>query len=81
MNNVDDGNGKKETRIKIIRITSLGNYSWDTSDSNADSGYGINDWTGADLMHELNGDYLNTSLSANTKWYICNSRRNNNFSK
>ena len=69
MNNVDDGTGVTETRIKLIRATSLGNYSWDTSDSSVNSGYGVNDWTGADLMTELNGDYLNTSLNTNTTWY------------
>ena len=33
------------------------------------SGYGVSDWSQADLMQELNGDYLNTNLSANTMWY------------
>ena len=69
MNHVDDGTGKKETRIKLIRNDSLGNYSWDSSDSTVNSGWGINDWTQADLMKELNGDYLNNNLTANTYWY------------
>ena len=69
MNNVDDGTGKKETRIKLVRNDALGNYSWDSSESSVNSGYGVNDWTQADLMQELNGDYLNTSLTANTMWY------------
>jgi len=72
MNNVDDGTGVTETRIKLIRGSSLGNYSWDTSTSGvngATSNYGINDWTQADLKNELNGDYLNTNLNANTMWY------------
>jgi len=69
MNNVDDGTGNLETRIKLVRATSLGNYSWDSSASGVNSGYGINDWTQADLMNELNGDYLDTSLQANTNWY------------
>ena len=30
MNNVDDGTENLETRIKLIRNESLGNYSWDT---------------------------------------------------
>ena len=29
MNNIDDGTGKKETRLKIIRNEPIGNYSWD----------------------------------------------------
>ena len=69
MNNVDDGTGVTETRIKLIRATSLGYYSWDTSDSSVNSGFGVNDWTQADLKNELNGDYLNTNLNANTNWY------------
>ena len=80
-NNIDDGTGKKETRLKIVRAESLGKYSWDTSASSTNSGYGINQWgpsgsyEGADLMRELNGDYLNPSLSSNTTWY--NGRNNN----
>ena len=69
MNNVDDGTGVTETRIKLIRGSSLENYSWDTSESTVNSGYGVNDWTQADLKNELNGDYLNTALNANTNWY------------
>ena len=74
MNNVDDGTGNQETRIKLVRNDALGNYSWDTSASNVNSGWGVNDWTQADLKNELNGDYLNTSLNANTNWY--NGRNN-----
>ena len=69
MNNIDDGEGNLETRIKLVRKINIGYYSWDTSDSNVHSGYGINDWTQADLMRELNGDYLDTSLNTNTMWY------------
>ena len=69
MNNVDDGAGKKETRIKLVRNDSLGNYSWDSSESSVHYGYGVNDWTQADLMQELNGDYLDTTLTTNTIWY------------
>ena len=69
MNNVDDGTGNLETRIKLIRATSLGNYSWDSSASGVNSGYGINDWTQADLKNELNEDYLDTTLTTNTMWY------------
>ena len=64
-----------DKRIKIVREESLGSYSWDSSDSTINGGDGINQWgpsgtyVGADLMLELNGDYLNSSLSANTNWY------------
>ena len=79
MNNIDDGTGKKETRLKIVRGDSLNNttYSWDSSDSSINSGYGISEWNQADLMRELNEDYLNTSLTANIMWYSGNNNVKN----
>ncbi len=65
--NVKDSTGKLERKIKLVRDDVLGVYSWDTTGNN---NYGFNDWTEADLMKELNGDYLDTSLTANkTNWY------------
>ena len=46
-------------RMKIIRNTNLGNYSWDSSLSTINTGYGVNDWTQADLKTELNNLYYN----------------------
>ena len=75
MNNIDDGTGKSETRIKLIREDSLGEYSWDLSTKAVNYGYGINQWgeidayEGADLMRELNTDYLNPKLISNPMWY------------
>ena len=59
-NNVDDGTGRKETRLKIIRDESIGNYSWDSSPNSINSGKGVNDWSKADLMTELNNLYYNS---------------------
>ena len=64
--NVKDSTGKIERKIKLVRNESLGSYSWDATGNND---WGINDWTEADLMNEINGDYLNTTLTSNTKWY------------
>ena len=47
---------KYEKLVKIIRNDSLGDYSWDTSESTINEGYGINEWSQADLMYELNCD-------------------------
>ena len=69
MNNVDDGTGKLETRLKIIRNNRLGRYSFDSSVSSINSGWGNNDWVNSELMRELNGDYLNVRLSEDTMWY------------
>jgi len=61
---VEDGNGKKEPRIKIININSTFKASWDSSASETNSGLGINQWgpsgsyEGADLMQLLNGYYI-----------------------
>ena len=70
-NNVDDGTGKKETRLKIIRDESIGSYSWDSSASSVNSGYGVNDWSKADLMTELNTLYYNSTSGT------CYNGRNN----
>ena len=61
---------KTEKLIKIIRNDSLGSYSWDSSSSSINDGWGINEWSQADLMTELNTDYLDTSkTSGTTTWY------------
>ena len=76
MNNIEDNNGNSASRVKIMRDESLGKYSWDTSDSSINEGYGINQWgpsgtyEGADLMRELNTDYLgNITVGTDSKWY------------
>ena len=64
------GNEKKESLVKIIRNESLGNYSWDSSESSKNSGYGINEWRQAKLMTELNTDYINPNpTSSTTLWF------------
>ena len=62
MNNIDDGTGKKESRIKLIRNESIGTYSWDTSESSVNDGYGVNEWSQADLMRLLNPGYESESI-------------------
>ena len=65
--NVKDSTGKIERKIKLVRDESLGNFSWDAT---GNDNYGFNNWKEADLKNELNGDYLNTTLTANkTNWY------------
>ena len=56
MNNIDDGTGKKETRLKIIRDESIGQYIWNTDFNN--------DWSQASLKAELNTTYLNSIQSS-----------------
>lgn len=75
-NNVEDNNGNRDALIKIIRDESLGDFSFDTSSSSINDGWGTNQWgasgtyEGADLMRELNTDYLgNTTVGTDSKWF------------
>ena len=68
-NNIDDGTGTKETRLKIIRNEPYSTrMAWDTSNAN--------DWTTASLQEELNTTYLNSIQSpykemiSNAKWNL-----------
>ena len=55
MNNIDDGTGTKETRLKIIRNEPIGEYSWDNKEED-----GENDWSTSVLQQVLNsGAYWN----------------------
>ena len=62
-NNIDDGTGNKETRLKIIRDEPIGKYSWDNKASGTGSSiseYGSNDWSDSALQIVLNeGAYWN----------------------
>ena len=61
---------KYENLVKIVRNDSLGSYSWDSSESTKNEGNGINEWSQADLMTELNTDYINPNpTSSTTLWF------------
>ena len=72
MNNIDDGNGNKETRLKIIRDEPIGEYSWDSSDTNTNGGNGVNEWSKSDIQLLLNDYYFNQK-----KDQICYQGENN----
>ena len=74
MNNIDDGTGKKETRVKLIRNEAIGQYSWDTSESSVNKGLGVNEWSQADLMKLLNPGYESESVDGSL--YYSNSSGN-----
>lgn len=65
----DNENGEYHKKIKLVRNKSLGSFVFDTSDANDNNGTGYSDWTNSKLMRELNGDYLDTSLTSNKMWY------------
>ena len=70
MKNIENGSGVKEDRVKIIKNTAIGSYSWDTSSSRSyvNQGYGINEWSKADLMKLLNPGYENESIGGSLYW-------------
>ncbi len=68
MKDVDDGTGNKEDRVKLIRASSIGSYSWDTSESSVNNGYGVNEWSQADLMKLLNPGYESESVGGSLYW-------------
>ena len=68
MKDVDDGTGNKSDRVKLIRSESIGEYSWDTSESSVNNGYGVNEWSGADLMKLLNPGYESESVGGSLYW-------------
>ena len=90
----ENGNEKTESLVKIIRNDILGSYSWDSSESTINSGYGVNEWSQADLMYELNCDgkstkycrdditegYLSNLTTGTTTWYDgSNNRKNRSY--
>ena len=67
MNKVDDGTGKLESRIKMVRRSSLGNFAWNANGE--ETGNSPNDWTVSKLKDELNTDFLNYNETLTTPWY------------
>ena len=72
---VDDGTGKTENRIKLIRNASVGTQLWNSTQVSSTSSY--NNWTGATLKTYLNTTYYNTlsnideqSMISNAKYYL-----------
>ena len=61
--------GSKEKRVKIVRNGNLGNYSWDSTSSSDNSGYGYNVWETKD---ESSSSTLNILLNN----YYYNSKNN-----
>ena len=72
---VFDGN------VKIMRGSVIGSYSWDSSASSTNSGYGVNEWSQADLMKLLNSGYDSESVGGSLYWNAksgaCYNGRNN----
>ena len=60
--------GVFDGKVKIMRGSQIGKYSWDSSASSTNSGYGVNEWSQADLMKLLNGGYDSESVGGSLYW-------------
>ena len=73
--------GVFDGKVKIMRGSQIGTYSWDTSDSSTNSGYGVNEWSQADLMKLLNSGYDSESVGGSLYWNAksgtCYNNKNN----
>ena len=58
--------------VKLIRKDSLGSLSWDSSESSVNDGWGVNEWSQADLKN-----YLNTMYYGGDTTVTCYDGRNN----
>ena len=67
---VDDGTGKIEKRMKIIRNESIGKYSWDNKDEStgAEDIYGKNNWPDARLNYLLNPGHESETYGGSLYW-------------
>ena len=69
---VDDGTGKIEKRMKIIRNEIIGNYSWDNKNTSTGAedkyGYGKNNWPDARLNYLLNPGHESETYGGSLYW-------------
>jgi len=65
---VENGNGIKEQRVKLMRNDSIGNYFWNSN--------GTNEWVGSSLQMYLSNEYYNSlsndakNMIEDTKYYL-----------
>ena len=68
-------------KVKLMRNSTIGSYSWDTSASSVNNGSGVNEWSQADLMKLLNPEHesesVGGSLYYNSKSGTCYNGQNN----
>ena len=60
---VKTASGTTEKLMKIVRDEPIGTYSGDSSASDVNSGYGVNEWSVSDLMTMLNTYYIGESAT------------------
>ena len=72
--NDDESENNGQSLVKIIRADSIGAYSWDSSTGGTNGvnmGYGVNEWSQADLMKLLNPEniYIKDSEIGNSLYW------------
>ncbi len=65
MNNIEDEDGNIGSHLKIIRDNFEAKYSWDSSLYEVNEGYGVNEWSEADIEKVLNDEYLYRRTGSN----------------
>ena len=60
--------GVFDKKVKIMRGSQIGTYSWDSSARGTNAGYGVNEWSQADLMKLLNSGYDSESVGGSLYW-------------
>ena len=60
--------GVFDGKVKIMRGSVIGKYSWDSSASSTNGGNGVNEWSQADLMKLLNSGYDSESVGGSLYW-------------
>ncbi len=65
MNNIEDEDGNMGSHLKMIRDKFEKNYSWDSSHSSINNGYGVNEWSQTAIEKVLNNEYLNRTSGSN----------------
>lgn len=79
----DDGTGKMEKRLKIIRNEPIGDYSWDNKNTStgAEDSFGKNNWSDARLNYLLNAGHESETYGGSLYWNRksgkCYSEQNN----
>ena len=65
--------------VKLVRSEKLGNLSWDSSESSVNEGWGVNEWSQADLKNYLNTMYYGgtsvTCYNGENNHLPCNFKR------
>ena len=78
--NDDKTESTGQSLVKIIRADSIGQWSWDSSALGVNGGYGVNEWSQADIMTTLNEEAYWNKTSGQCYFNYNNEQKTCNFS-